>query len=294
MMYHRRIGSADVFNIVEYVGPTHDPARVFPDLESDWKAAATQWPYQYVHSLNRFVIAINIWVVRWKGNVIIVDTGCGNFKSRATERMNNLNNRVMEWFEAAGADRDSVTHVINTHLHADHVGWNTVAEDGTNVPTFRNAQYFMPRADLDHFQAIYDGGDKNASVGSFADSVLPVIDAGQVTIVEGDGEIAGLTMTPAHGHTPGMYRMTLTSDGETGIFCADIFHNPIQIHQASLNTMFCMLPDLARETRQRFLEGVADTGAIVMPCHFAFPHSARIGRAGDRYVFQPVPIQPAS
>ena len=295
MMYHRRIGSADIFNIVEYVGPTHDPARVFPDLEGNWKSVASQWPYQYVPTLNRFVIAIQIWVVRWKGNVIVIDTGCGNFKSRpAALRMDNLNNRVLEWLEAAGAGRDQVTHVINTHLHGDHVGWNTMVEDGANVPTFRKAQYFMPQADYDYFRAIYDGGDTSVGAGAFGDSVLPVVDAGHVTMVEGDGEIAGLTMIPAPGHTPGMYRLTLSSDGETGIFCADIFHSPIQIHQPTLNTMFCMLPEGARETRQRFLEDVAGSGALVMPCHFAFPHAARIGRSGGRFTFHPVPVLPVA
>jgi len=291
MMFHRRIGDADVYNIIEYVGPTHDPARVFPGLEGDWQSVARQWPYQYAALTNRFIIAIQIWVVRWQGRVIVIDTGCGNFKPRpAAPRMDNLNNRVIEWLESIGAGRGQVTHVINTHLHGDHVGWNTMSEDGVNVPTFRKAEYFMPRADIEHFRGIYDGGDKSVGAGAFGDSVVPILDAGLATIVEGDGEIAGLTMTPAPGHTPGMYRLTLKSEGETGIFCADIFHSPIQIHQPTLNTMFCMLPDQARATRQRFLDDVADTGAIIMPCHFAFPHSARIGRTDGRFVFEPVPV----
>lgn len=291
MMFHRRIGGADVFNIIEYVGPTHDPARVFSDLSRDELAVVVDelGPHQYVQAIDRFVIAIQIWIVRWKGGTVVIDTGNGNFKNRPVERINQLNTRVMEWFEAAGAGRDSVTHVINTHLHADHVGWNTLRENGQWVPTFRKASYFMPRRDYDHFNGLY-ANDKGAGVGSVADSIEPVMAAGQVTLVEGDGEIAGLKVTPAIGHSPGMFTLTLSSDGETGVFCADIFHNPIQILYPKVNTSFCMLAEQARETRRRFLEKVANTGAIVMPCHFGFPHAVRITHEAGRFGFQPVPV----
>lgn len=291
MMFHRRIGSADVYNIIEFVGPTHDPARVFSDLTREQLAAARTklGPHQYVSLIDRFVIAIQIWIVRFKGNVIVVDTGVGNLKTRPVERINRLNTRVMEWFEAAGAGRDSVTHVINTHLHADHVGWNTVEESGVIEPTFRKAKYFLPRIDFENVSSLY-AKDKNAGVGSFADSVLPVFDAGQGELVGGEGEIAGMEMTPAAGHTPGMFRLTLRSDGETGIFCADIFHSPIQILEPHVNTSFCMLAEQARQTRRAFLEAVADTRAVIMPCHFGFPHAVRINREGGRFGFEPVPV----
>lgn len=291
MMFRRRIGSADVYNIVEFSGPTHDPARVFADLTREQLAAAIPQlgPHQYSSLIDRFVIAIQIWIVRWKGNVIVVDTGVGNFKTRPVERINRLNTRVMEWFEAAGAGRDSVTHVINTHLHADHVGWNTMEEGGAIVPTFRKARYFLPRIDFDHVNSLY-ANDKNAGVGSFADSVMPIFDAGQGELVEGEGEIGGLKMTPSVGHSPGMFRLALESDGERGVFCADIFHNPIQIIEPHVNTSFCMLPDQARQTRRAFVEEMADTGTIVMPCHFGFPHAARIIRQNSRFGFEPVAV----
>src|SRR6478735_5357483 len=110
MMFHRRIGSADVFNIIEFSGPTHDPARVFADLTREQlnSAIAQLGPHQYAAHVDRFIIAIQIWIVRWKGNVIVIDTGVGNLKNRPVERINRLNTRVMEWFESAGAGRDEV------------------------------------------------------------------------------------------------------------------------------------------------------------------------------------------
>lgn len=291
MMFHRRIGSADVYNIVEYIGPTHDPARVFADLTREQLSAAiTQLgPHQYSALIDRFVIAVQIWVVRWKDNVIVIDTGVGNFKTRPVERINRLNTRVLEWFDAAGGSRDSVTHVFNTHLHADHVGWNTVEEAEAFVPTFRRAKYFLPKLDFDNVNKLYVT-DKSAGVGSFADSVLPVVDAGQVELVQGDEEIAGLKLTRAPGHSPGMFRLTLESDGETGVFCADIFHSPIQIIQPHVNTSFCMIPQQARETRLAFVEEMANTSAIIMPCHFGFPHAARVTRKSEGFGFEPVPV----
>lgn len=296
MMHRRRIGAWDICNIVEYAGPTHDPARVFPDLaQSDLDSLAERLgPDQYVPDLNRFVVAIQIWIARKDDTVVVIDTGIGNGRDRTPPRQKNLNTRVADWLAAAGATADRVTHVVNTHLHSDHVGWNvTIDEHGTAL-TFPNASHYLPKKDIEYFGGQFEAGNARAGDGSYAECVLPVLREASHEIVEEPFElVSDIRVVPAHGHTPGMYNLYLESEGERGVFCADIFHSPVQILRPELNTAFCIVADEARATRRRFLNEMADSGTIVMPCHFGFPHAVRVVREGSGYGFEPaLPILP--
>jgi glyoxylase-like metal-dependent hydrolase (beta-lactamase superfamily II) len=284
MMFTRRIGKAQVTNVIEYSGPTHDPAVVFPDLSAAdlTRIAPGLAPHHYVPAMNRFIVTIQLWIIRFGANVVVIDTGVGNFKTRPAARMNMLNTLVMPWLEAAGAGPDQVTHVVNTHLHSDHVGWNTRLADGRWLPTFPKARYLMPRADFDLFEGQYRGGNALASGGSFADSVLPVVAAGLVDFVEAGQTIAEcLEIEPLPGHTPGQYGLRLRSEGQEGMFCADVMHSPMQIALPDLNTAFCMQPDAARATRRAFLQRMVARGALIMPCHFGAPYCGYVKQRAD-------------
>jgi glyoxylase-like metal-dependent hydrolase (beta-lactamase superfamily II) len=291
MMYSRTIGDVKVTNVIEYFGPTHDPAVVFPTLTSERlsQQAEALGSSQYVPLVNRFIIAIQIWIVQAGRDVIVIDTGVGNHKKRPAARMNMLNTLVLEWMAAAGVTPEAVTHVVNTHLHSDHVGWNTRLVDGEWKPTFPNARYYMPKKDFDFFDRQYRDGNRQASAGSFEDSVLPVVNAGMVELLGDEGRIADLLdIGPIPGHTPGQISLTLQSNGQEGIFCADVFHSPVQILLPDINTAFCMIPELAIETRARFVETAAKRGALIMPCHFGFPHCGYIRSGSDgNFTFEP-------
>lgn len=291
MIQTRQIGRARVTRVLEYSAPTHDPAFLFPGLaQADLQAMADRLaPHHYVPAMNRLIITIQMWVVQIDDKVIIIDTGVGNAKPRSAPRMKNLNIRVGEWLEAAGAGFDKVTHVVQTHLHADHTGWNTVLKDGAWVPTFPNARYLMPRKDYAYWsQAIAQSPDI-AMDNSWEDSVLPVIEAGLVDFIEEDvGQILGcLTVEPVPGHTPGMLSYRLCSDGEEGLFCADVFHSPVQIYRPDINTAYCVLQDIARETRARVLAEAAERGTLILPMHFGAPYCGYIRREGDGYRLEP-------
>jgi glyoxylase-like metal-dependent hydrolase (beta-lactamase superfamily II) len=140
----------------------------------------------------------------------------------------------------------------------------------------------MPRADFELFNAQYQDGNRLAAAGSFADSVLPVAEAGLVQFVERDGEVAdGLTIEPLPGHTPGQFGLRLRSKGQEGLFCADVMHSPIQIALPDLNTAFCMEPERARETRRAFLPRMVERRALIMPCHFGAPYCGYVTRRPD-------------
>ena len=133
MIHHHVIGDARITGVIEYSGPTHDPAFLYPAIEEAERDAVLKanagWlaPDHYVPHMDRLIVTIQIWVVKAGGNVILIDTGVGNRKPRASAaRMDQLNTLTMPWLEAAGAGPEQVTHVVHTHLHTDHVGWNTV------------------------------------------------------------------------------------------------------------------------------------------------------------------------
>ncbi|MCV3205625.1 MBL fold metallo-hydrolase [Mesorhizobium sp. YC-39] len=283
-----RIGDIEVANIVEYYGPTHQPEIVFPEFDRTVFARRENElpPQHWYPDMNRLVIGIQLWVVFAPPNIIVVDTGVGNHKPRSAARMNQLNTLVPLWLEAAGVKAEKVTHVVMTHLHGDHVGWNTFLQDGRWAPTFPNARYVMPRRDFDYFKDLSKSG--RAGDSSFADSVLPIVQASLADFIDGQTEVADcLRVTDAIGHTPGQLNYWLRSGGEAGVFSADIFHHPVQILNPAWNTAFCVLADEAKSTRLRFLDEASKASALVMPCHFPPPHCGFIRRQGDGFAYEP-------
>lgn len=294
MIHHHTIGDARITGVIEYSGPTHPPDFLYPDVpkaerEAVLKANAS-WlaPNHYAPGIDRLIVTIQLWVVQAGENVILIDTGVGNRKPRPAERMNQLNTLVMPWLESIGAGPQQVTHVVMTHLHTDHVGWNTVEKDGAWVPTFPKARYLIPKDEFDYWKAEYDKGDKGVNGGSFVDSVLPIVDAGLADFMDGTREVAGcLSPEPVPGHAPGMLSFRLRSGGEEGLFCADILHNAIQIVRPDWNDRYVLWPDKARESRAIGLKRACERGALLMPMHLGAPYCGYVRRQGDGYSFEP-------
>jgi glyoxylase-like metal-dependent hydrolase (beta-lactamase superfamily II) len=289
MIQSRQIGDVRITRVLEYSAPTHAPEFLFPDLPQRQLDEDAAWlaPNHYITHMNRLIVTIQLWVVHAGDKVIVIDTGVGNMKPRAAARMNMLNAQVLPWLEAAGAGRDQVTHVVHTHLHSDHIGWNTLWIDGRWEPTFPKARYMVPKNDFDHFQSVLARGPNPLIDQAFTDSVYPVIDAGLAEfITDTDSEVADvLSVIPVPGHSPGMLAYGLRTGGEAAIFTADVFHSPLQIAHPWLNTAYCELPDLARRSRLEILNRAADSGALIMPMHFGAPHCGFVRRQGDGFRF---------
>lgn len=282
------IGDIRVTRLVEYFGPTHDPATLFPDFDAARfeRHAAGLPPDHFVPGIGRLMIAVQIWIVFAGANIILIDTGVGNGKPRPLARMNKLNTLAPLWLAAAGVTPEAVTHVAMTHLHNDHIGWNTVLEGGAWVPTFPNAQHLVPKEDFAYFKDLLDRGD--APDASLEDSLLPVFESGLVRFVDRQPVIAGvLQVEPAQGHTPGHTIYWIESRGMRGVFSGDVFHHPIQVLEPDWNSAFCIAPREARAVRHALLERAAETGALLMPCHFPPPGAGHVHRDGDGYRFEP-------
>ena len=291
-MYTRQIGDVRVHNIIEYSGPTHSIEFLFPKLPAGLIERNLSWlaPHHWVPHMQKFVITIQLWVVHAGANVIVIDTGVGNSKKRPAPRTNMLNTLTLLWLEAAGAGPEQVTHVVHTHLHPDHVGWDAQLIDGKWVPTFPKARYLYPRSDYDWFHERAVAGAFNAgqTAAILEDSVAPIFAAGLAEFIDETKEVAGcLTVEPIPGHTPGQISLRLRSRGEEGIFCGDVMHSPLQIADPALNTAFCIIPDQATASRAAFLARAADRDALIMPCHFGYPYCGRVRRSGDGYAYVP-------
>jgi glyoxylase-like metal-dependent hydrolase (beta-lactamase superfamily II) len=171
--------------------------------------------------------------------------------------------------------------VCCTHLHADHVGWNTELRNGQWVPTFPKARYVFSQTEYSHWEAEHRQalaqGRPAPNHGSFADSVLPVVDAGQALMVEGGHDFEpGVRMEPAHGHTPGSCVLHARSQGDHAVFTGDILHTPVQLVDLSWSSRFCHDPQAASAVRQQLVHDIADTATVMMAAHFPSPVAGRI------------------
>jgi glyoxylase-like metal-dependent hydrolase (beta-lactamase superfamily II) len=287
-----QIGEATVTGLTEYYGPVHVPGVLFPAMDLD-VLRGERALFEGVHwfeAIDRLVIGIQIWIVRHAGRVILIDTGIGNHKQRTTLRANNLNTVVPAWLAAAGAAPGQVTDVVMTHLHSDHVGWNTRLEDGEWVPTFPDAAYHIPKDDYAWFREFNLSGEAKDG-GSFFDSVEPIVTAGLANFVSPGDLVAGcLESVAASGHTPGQLNYWLRSRVRTAVFSGDVLHHPVQIYSPEWNSIVDILPDMALGTRATFLDKAADTGALVMPCHFGPPNCGFVRRERAGFTFQPAPV----
>jgi glyoxylase-like metal-dependent hydrolase (beta-lactamase superfamily II) len=230
--------------------------------------------------------AMQTWVLRSEGRTVLVDTAVGDDKDRpAVEAWHRQRFGFLDRLAAAGVRPEDVDVVVNTHLHADHIGWNTRLSDGRWVPTFPNATYLMPAADF----RFWDPATNPAVAGSvnenaYEDSIAPVHEAGRVRLWEDEYRIDGnLRLVAAPGHTPGHAVLVLESGGDRALFAGDIVHTPLQLREHAHSSCFCADPVQASATRRRWLDWAADERALVLPAHFSGHSALEIERRGDGY-----------
>lgn len=221
---------------------------------------------------------------------ILVDTGIGNGKQRANPAWHNLQTDFLERLTTAGFPPVSVDLVILTHLHADHVGWNTREVNGQWVPAFPNARYLTSRAERE-FWATYDMEEARKQM--FRDSVIPVEQAGLLDLVDvpADGVeiVPGLRLLPTPGHTPGHVAVKLTNWGETALITGDCIHHPVQLAHPAIGACVDIDPQQSEASRRELLGSLADTDALVLGTHFAPPTAGRVITHRDAYRLLPVP-----
>ncbi|WP_404952771.1 MBL fold metallo-hydrolase [Streptomyces sp. 147326] len=221
---------------------------------------------------------------------VVVDTGIGNGKERANPAWHHLDTDYLERLAAAGFPPESVDLVILTHLHADHVGWNTREADGGWVPTFPHARYVTSRTERE-FWAGYDMDEARRQM--FLDSVIPVEEAGLLALVDVPAEGADLTphlrLLPTPGHTPGHVAVELTSRGRTALITGDCIHHPVQLAHPAIGACVDIDPGRSEATRRTLLGSLAHTDTLLLGTHFAPPTAGRVVPHEGAYRLAPVP-----
>jgi len=272
-----QIGELRVTQLVELTTASLGP-HLLPQATPE---ALLAWPWMkpFVDGQGRLVLSMHSFIVEAGGRTIVVDTCIGNDKERSYPRWHRLQTDFMARFEAAGFRPDAVDTVLCTHMHVDHVGWNTRWENGRWLPTFPRADYLFARAEWQHWR------EEPQPYGPvIEDSLQPIFDAGLARLVEEDHAVCPevrLESTP--GHTPGHVSIHLRSAGEEAIITGDMIHHPCQIARPDWSSTADSDPRQAAATRDGFLARYADRPVLVLGSHFAAPSAGWIVRDGGGF-----------
>jgi len=248
--------------------------------------------------------SVHAWLVRTPSQVILIDTATGNGKDRpGMPLFDHLNEPFLDRLRFAGARPEEVNTVLHTHLHVDHVGWNTRKVDGRWVPTFPNAQTIFSGRERAYSAALAAADGSEAAIraeaglgrmvrepacGVYEDSVLPVIEAGlaREVVIDGTEVIEGFRVLPSPGHSIDHASISFTSQGEQALFWGDVMHHPLQFSRPDWNSVYCEFPDAATKARHWAMAHAADTNALVLTTHFAESSAGRVSRDGNRFTWQ--------
>ncbi|HEV8616075.1 MAG TPA: MBL fold metallo-hydrolase [Methylomirabilota bacterium] len=279
------IGDASVSRVEEMVDTTFTAAGFFRPFQPEALKPHMKWlaPRYYIPERDALVFSMHAWLVKTGGHTVLIDTCVGNDKERMPRaHWHHLRTPFLERLRAAGAAPEDVDYVMCTHLHADHVGWNTKLENGRWVPTFPNARYLLGRIEYEHWLKNPDPNPIRRA--AFLDSALPVVEAGRADLIEDGHEVDGaFTVELAPGHTPGNVHIRLASKGAEAIFAGDTIHHPMQAYEVGWSTVACLDPVAAATARRRLLEACVERNALLLPGHFGEPHGAYVRAAGDAF-----------
>jgi glyoxylase-like metal-dependent hydrolase (beta-lactamase superfamily II) len=277
-----KIGDVTVTRIVEMEVPVkYHPKHAFlPEATPD---ALKTMPWLYPHFVtpdDALKLSIHALLVEAPGLRLVVDTCIGNDKPRGILRGQPLSTPFLEHLAAAGWSRQSVDAVVCTHLHVDHVGWNTMKDGDRWVPTFPNARYLIGKVEYEHWLAHGDAEQK----AILEDSITPIFPQAQTVAL--DHRISDeIRLMPTTGHTPGHVSVVIESKGETAIITGDMLHHPSQIAHPDWEDRFDDDGKTAEATRRAFLKDFADQPVLIIGTHFAGPTAGHIVRDGDGYRF---------
>ena len=281
------VGGIEWHRIVESEEPDFDAGFLLPDATPEALAPHRAWlePRFLDPASNKLVMAMQSYVLRTRHRTILVDACVGNRKERRFHApwAHRTSTRWLDNLAAIGLAPEDIDFVMCTHLHADHVGWNTRLLDGRWVPTFPNARYLFARTEYEHWIEVNKGG-KKYSDGCIDDSVLPVVEAGQAEIVADDYAFDDeISFALAPGHTPGHVAIGLASQGARAVLSGDVCHTPLQCREPGWSAVGCSDRAQSAATRRAFLERHGDTGTLVMTAHFPSPSVGFVRARGEAF-----------
>jgi glyoxylase-like metal-dependent hydrolase (beta-lactamase superfamily II) len=277
-----KIGDVTITRLLEQEFPVvYSEKHPFMPKARPEALKAIDWLHpHYITDEGHIRLSVHALLVDAPGLRLVADTCVGNDRPRRMTGGRPLSTGFLRGLTEAGWSREGVDAVVCTHLHVDHVGWNTMLVEGRWVPTFPRARYLFGRTEFEYWSAAEDGEHPTI----LADSVKPVIDAGLAELVEMDHRLSDeISLRPTPGHTPGHVSVIIQSKGDTAIISGDAIHHPCQMAHPEWTLPFDSDPDGAVATRTALLEEVADKQVLFIGTHFAAPTAGRVVRDGESY-----------
>jgi glyoxylase-like metal-dependent hydrolase (beta-lactamase superfamily II) len=281
-----QLGPVSIARLVEIPRSTYPTAQMLPDSTPAAIARHMAWlrPHFWDDATGDLGARIQTYVVRTPVHTVLIDTGVGNGKTRThNPAWNQRQGSYLDDLRVLGVTPEQVDYVLCTHLHVDHVGWNTQQVDGRWVPTFPRARYVISGEEWQFWK--YENEAGREEHGCIADSVLPVVEAGQAVFVDDEHAIGEfLRFESSSGHTPGHVSVRLSTHAGQAVFSGDLMHRTVQVAEPHWSSCFCYDRVQAAKTRREFVERHAGSGTLILPAHF--PHPGYVVRedGGHRFV----------
>ena len=281
------IGDLTVHRLIEDEKPFFDPLTFFPDATPELIAENKSWMVDsgaLDAATGQIVLCIQSYIVRTPHHTILIDTCVGNDKPRATrpfwDRMKGT--AYMDGLAKHGLKVEDIDYVMCTHLHVDHVGWNTRLINGKWVPTFPNARYIFAQKEFDYWAA----ENAKEEVGPIADSVLPIVEAKMADLVASDFQLNDhVRLSPTPGHTPDHFAVLLGKSGKDAVVSGDLIHSPLQARYPELGMRADYDQKQGSVTRRKFLECYCETSTLVCTGHFPSPSTGKVTRWDNGFRF---------
>jgi glyoxylase-like metal-dependent hydrolase (beta-lactamase superfamily II) len=278
-----KAGDATIHRIIEMeVGFT--PALEFlPNLTKEVLDANRSWLHPAaLDADDNLVLCFQSYVIKTGKHNILVDSCVGNDKERTARPLwhKKKDDAFMRGLAAAGLTVHDIDFVLCTHLHVDHIGWNTRLENGRWVPTFPKARYIFSKTELD----FWIEESKKTDLPQIVDSVIPIVEAKACDVVTSDYSLNDMiTLIPTPGHTIDHYAVTLGRNGKDAVFTGDLIHTPLQALYPELSMRVDYNPAQGVESRKRFLETYCDTSTLCCFAHFPSPSKGYVKRWGNGF-----------
>ena len=302
------IGTTQVQKIHEMDLNSIKLTQLLPALDPHVAKAHPAWiPAGTSDDEGHAILSIHSWLVRHDGKIILIDTGAGNDKSRPEQKvLDHLHNPYLAALNAAGVEPDDIDLILLTHIHSDHVGWNTRLVNGQWVPTFPNAVTVCSAREWAYGVALTDRDEtavarvrseaglgqpvRNPVAGTFADSMRPLEFTGHVRLIEIDGTevIPGIRFLSTPGHSIDNASIELVSDGQVAVFGGDVLHHPVEIYDRELVSCFCEFPDAVPASRLKLLKHAAEHSAVFFSSHFPLSSVGHIVGQNGSYGWRPL------
>jgi glyoxylase-like metal-dependent hydrolase (beta-lactamase superfamily II) len=279
-----RIGDVNITRIVEMEMPVaYNPDSAFLKEATPQVLRTMPWLYpHFVTEKDELKLSIHALLVDAPGLKLVVDTCVGNDKPRGLLGGTALQTEFLKSLQEAGWKREAVDTVVCTHLHVDHVGWNTMLQSGKWVPTFPNARYLIGKQEYAHWKR--EGDAEQQTI--LSDSVQPIFDCGLVDLVEMDHRISPeISLIPTPGHTPGHVSVVIESKGQRAMITGDMLHHPCQFGHPEWSPPFDSDPVAGAKMRRSVMDKVADQPTLVIGTHFAAPTAGHVKRDGNAFRF---------